>query len=157
MIGIDDEPDYLFHKLKFGLHLLQDIGVESNRTLIVLNKIDLVDKESLSKIITKLQSLLDQYDWACISARNRDGVDELVGKCLTKLKTLSPKKKVATIKTELVKAEPVEAQIQGVMIADCPESPSITPPEKLAAEGAHNCVGEEDESEGEEFDKPPSS
>jgi GTP-binding protein HflX len=156
MIGIDDEPDYIFHKLKFGLHLLQDIGVDSNRTLIVLNKIDLADSESLTKIITRLQSLLDQYDWACISAKNRDGVDELVNKCLTKLKALSIRKAAETT-TEPVKAEPVESQMQSAVLADCPEIPNANPTGKLATEGANNCVGEEDEDLEEDFDKPPYS
>jgi GTP-binding protein HflX len=155
MIGVDDEPDYLFHKLKFGLHLLQDIGVDSSRTLIVLNKVDLVDDVSLDKIVSKLKTFLDQYDWACISAKNHDGVNELVSKCLAKLKTLSPNKRVATTTTELVKAVPVEAPPPSAELADCPASPSANPPDKSAINSAHNCVVEEDKGEEEEFDKPP--
>lgn len=157
MIGIDDEPDYLFHKLKFGLHLLQDIGVESSRTLIVLNKVDLVNNESLDKIVLKLKSLLDQYDWTCISAKNRVGVDELVSKCLKKLKTLSPKKGVKTTGTNVIKAKLVEAPMLGAETTDYPMDSSANPPKKLAVDSAHNCVGEEVDGGEEEFDKPPFS
>jgi len=155
MIGVDDEPDYLFHKLKFGIHLLQDIGVDSSRTLIVLNKVDLLDDLSLGKIVSKLKSLLDQYDWACISAKNHDGVDELVRKCLAKLKTLPPKKRVPTTTTEIVNAVPIEASTLSAELADCPASPGINPAGKLTIDSAHNCAEEEDKSEEEELDKPP--
>jgi GTP-binding protein HflX len=152
MVGVDDQPDFLFHKLKFGLHLLQDIGVETRRTLIVLNKVDLVDDASLDKIISKLRSLLDQYDWTRISAKNRDGVDELINKCLAKLKTLPPKRKADATATKLIKAKPVGPLAPSAQIADLHVSSSVDQTESLAAEGVDDCEGEE-----EEFDKPPSS
>ncbi|WXG44898.1 MAG: GTPase HflX [Promethearchaeati archaeon SRVP18_Atabeyarchaeia-1] len=109
MIGVDDEPDFLFHKLKFGLRLLQDIGVENGRILIVLNKLDLFDGESPEKAITALKPLLEQYEWTSISAKENMGVDKLIDKVLTKLKSLPAKKALKANLSKSVKEIPAQA------------------------------------------------
>jgi GTP-binding protein HflX len=152
LIGVDDEPDYLFHKLKFGLHLLQEIGVETGRIFIVLNKTDLVDSESFDKIVSDLKPLMAQYDWASISARKRDGIDELIAKSLGKVKSLP-------IRQDLVAATPDHAQeiISAHSMLEADQSGSTTvslidPPNDPIDNSRHE---EKIDDKKEDFDKPP--
>jgi GTP-binding protein HflX len=152
LIGVDDEPDFLFHKLKFGLHLLQDIGVETGRILIVLNKTDLVNDESFAKAVTNLKPLMEQYDWTSISAKKRDGIDELINKSLEKVKNLPPRRDSmtapATPVQETMPAKPVLVTAPSVSTTIS----SIDPPND-----SYNYASHEDENEDEEedFDKRP--
>jgi GTP-binding protein HflX len=154
MIGIDDEPDYLFHKLKFGLHLLQEIGVETSRIMIVLNKLDLANDESRDKIISKLDPLMEQYDWTSISAKKREGIDELTNKSLEKLRRLSTSKDSVT-----PRATPVHEMIasRAGPQADCSVSSDGSPFD--AVNDTHICADLEENNEGEEedIDKPPTN
>lgn len=152
LMGADDEPEYLFHKLKFGLHLLQEIGVESSRILIVLNKTDLVDRESFEKVVSNLNPLMEQYDWTSISAKMREGVDELINKSLDKVKDL-------TASRELKPGSTTPAQetnsVHAILKADMSDSPpdsSIDPPTDPI-----NCVDHEEKTDVEDvdFDQSP--
>lgn len=152
LIGVDDEPDYLFHKLKFGLHLLQEIGVETNRILIVLNKTDLINRESFDKVASNLKPLMEQYDWTSISARKRDGIDELIAKSLGKVKSIPTRK-------DLVTASPDRAQesISAHSMLEADQSGSTTvslidPPNDPIDNARHE--GKIDDKK-EDLDKPP--
>ena len=156
MIGVDDEPEFLFHKLKFGLHLLRDIGVENNRILIVLNKFDLFDGESPEKALSALRPLLEQYEWTSISAKERKGVDELLSKVLHKLKSLPPKReKVANVDIRDAKASaiPLKSGSASPAISATPPTSEITAQRDLSLHDSPDPRGDEDE---EDFDKPPS-
>jgi GTP-binding protein HflX len=154
MIGVDDEPDYLFHKLKFGLRLLQEIGVENNRILIVVNKLDLFDGESPEKVISTLQPLLEQYEWTSISAKKRKGVDELLAKILSKLKGLPPKKeKITSANTRVAKKSPSPSTLASSSSADA----LISGVGDLGSIPPQNSLNRRDDDNDEDFDKPPLS
>ncbi len=152
MIGIDDEPDYLFHKLKFGLHLLQEIGVETSRIMIVLNKLDLANDGSREKILSKLGPLMEQYDWTCISAKKREGIDELTNKSLEKLRHLSARKDSVA-----PPVAPVHEMMTSQSSLEAERSVSSNSSHFDAVNDPHNCVNLEDDNEDEEedIDKPP--
>jgi GTP-binding protein HflX len=151
LIGVDDEPEYLFHKLKFGLHLLQEIGVESTRILIVLNKTDLVDSESFEKVISSLNPLMEQYDWTSISAKMRDGIDELINKSLDKVKGLTTRGELMTVPTNLPQETSSAHAALNADTSSSAESLADPPSEPI------NFVNREEETndEEEDFDKPP--
>jgi 50S ribosomal subunit-associated GTPase HflX len=157
MIGVDDEPEYLFHKLKFGLHLLRDIGVENNRILIVLNKLDLFDGESPEKVLSTLRPLLEQYEWTSISAKNRKGVDDLLSKVLLKLKALPTKnEKIANVNKPTDKRSPIPLTLKPAS----PDSSASQPIGNIAAQGSlssHDSLGPRSDEEEGDFDKPPLS
>jgi 50S ribosomal subunit-associated GTPase HflX len=134
------------------LHLLQEIGVETGRIFIVLNKTDLVDSESFDKIVSDLKPLMAQYDWASISARKRDGIDELIAKSLGKVKSLP-------IRQDLVAATPDHAQeiISAHSMLEADQSGSTTvslidPPNDPIDNSRHE---EKIDDKKEDFDKPP--
>jgi GTP-binding protein HflX len=152
LIGVDDEPDYLFHKLKFGLHLLQEIGVEIGRILIVLNKTDLADSESFDKIVSDLKPLMAQFDWASISARKRDGIDELIAKSLGKVKSLPTRRDVVT-------ASPDRAQeiisVHSALDADQSGSTTFSLIDPPNNPNNNARLEEKIDDKKEDFDKPP--
>jgi GTP-binding protein HflX len=152
LIGVDDEPEYLFHKLKFGLHLLQEIGVDSSRILIVLNKTDLLDRESFEKVVSNLNPLMEQYDWTSISAKMRDGINELINKSLGKVKNLATRGvPIAATTSPLQQASSAHPVIKANTSSSAPVSlidPSNDP---------INFVHQEEKTDDEEgdFDKSP--
>lgn len=156
MLGIDDDPDFLFHKLKFGLHLLKEIGVEISRILIVLNKSDLVDDAAFDKIISKLEPILGQHDWASISAKKRKGVDDLVNKVLTVLKSTSLKKEPIKMVTGTVQEMPVEKVVTDTGDLGSSNNPAATAIDDPVGTSTQDCEGEVDGGEDEEeLDKSP--
>ena len=152
LIGVDDNAEYLFHKLKFGLHLLQEIGVEPSRILVVLNKTDLLDRESFGKVVSYLTPLMEQYDWTSISAKKRDGIDGLIAKSLEKVKNLPARRGLPAASPSV----PEETSSGKTMVkADLsgPTSVSLIPPTNDPINYAHHEERTEDE-EGD-FDKSP--
>jgi GTP-binding protein HflX len=155
MIGVDDEPDFLLHKLKFGLRLLQDLGVENNRILIVLNKLDLFDGESPDKVVSTLRPLLEQYEWASISAKERKGVDTLIDKVLGKLKRLPSKNEaIASPKTLIEEAPAVTSTANSLKSLSEGLTDSIDDLEAVAPQETYS--DRDDEGE-EDSDKAPLS
>ncbi len=152
LIGVDDEADYLFHKLKFGLHLLQEIGVESNRILIVLNKTDLVDHESFERVVSNLNPLMEQYDWTSISAKKREGIDALISKSVEKVNNLPAR-------GELMATSPILRHETSLPRAVSESGISSSGPITLTdpAEDPKNCVHHDERTENEEgdFDRSP--
>lgn len=152
LLGVDDEPDFLFHKLKFGLHLLQEIGVETGRITIVLNKTDLLNDESFAKAVSNLKPLMEQYDWASISAKKHDGIEELIDKSLGKMKNLPPKNDLAAAPTT-----PVQKIMPAQSAPEAASSVSTTISSIDSPDDPDNCACHEDENEDgeEDLDKPP--
>lgn len=117
-----------------------------------MNKTDLVNDESFAKAVSNLEPLMEQYDWASISAKKRDGIDELIDKLLEKVKNLPPKNdSVAAPATPVQKMMPAQPVLEAASPVSTTIS-SIGPPDD-----PNNCACHEDKNEDEEedLDKPP--
>jgi GTP-binding protein HflX len=75
-------------KLKEGLSLLKDIGVEMNKVIVVFNKMD-KNPDFKEEIIKELS--LDVYNmpWITVSAKERINLDELLNLIAKKIKELN--------------------------------------------------------------------
>jgi len=78
LIALDDELDLVNHKLKYGLKLLNDIGIKYEKILLLLNKIDLIPKQEFEIIIQYLEPVISKYPYFSISAKNKKNIDDLL-------------------------------------------------------------------------------
>ena len=78
LLEIDDSFPLLSMKLKSGIDLLKELGIEKSKIIVVLNKIDLVKQELVEETIEKLRMEDRGFDWICISAKNRTNLQELI-------------------------------------------------------------------------------
>lgn len=78
LVALDDEIDILAYKLEYGLKLLKDIGISSERIIIIFNKTDLISKEDLETIIQDLEPIIFKHLYFCLSAKSKDNINELL-------------------------------------------------------------------------------
>lgn len=78
LLEIADTFPLLHLKLRSGIRLLEEIGVDRNRIIVVFNKIDLMEKVQTAEIIEKLRMEDLGFEWVCISAKRRTNLDELL-------------------------------------------------------------------------------
>ena len=78
LVDVSDEPSLVSLKLNHGLKLLRRVGVEPSRTLVVFNKLDLVDKGHVEEVLEKVGATLTGYSWVMVSAKERVNIEELL-------------------------------------------------------------------------------
>lgn len=78
LIGLDDPVDNIVTKFQYGLELFQDIGVDIRKIIAVFNKIDLISKEALEKLLETLEPTLKEIPYTLISAKKSQNLDTLI-------------------------------------------------------------------------------
>jgi len=78
LFELDDSFPLLSMKLKSGIDLLEEMGVEKNQIIVVFNKIDLVKEEQAEDIVKRLRMEDRGFDWITISAKNSINLEELL-------------------------------------------------------------------------------
>jgi len=78
LLEIDDYFPLLSMKLKSGTSLLEELGIEKSKIIVVFNKTDLVKPEKAEEIFEKLRMEERGFDWICVSAKNRTNLDGLI-------------------------------------------------------------------------------
>ncbi len=78
LVALDDDIDLIRHKLRYGLNLLNEIGISSKKILIIFNKMDLVSEQDLELIIQNLEQEISKYRFFCVSAANKDNFNGLL-------------------------------------------------------------------------------
>ena len=78
LLELDDSFPLLSMKLKSGINLLEEMGIEKNQIIVVFNKIDLVKDEEVERIIKRLRMEDRGFDWVIVSAKNRINLEELL-------------------------------------------------------------------------------
>lgn len=78
LIALDDELDLINHKLKYGLELLKDIGIDSEKIILIFNKYDLISKQEFESTIQYLEPIISKYRYFCISAKNKENINDLL-------------------------------------------------------------------------------
>ena len=78
LVDVSDEPSLVSLKLNHGLKLLRRVGVEPSRTLVVFNKLDLVDEGHVEEVLEKVGATLTGYSWVMVSAKERVNIEELL-------------------------------------------------------------------------------
>lgn len=75
MVDVSDDLPILERKLKEAIKILGELEVSSHRTLILLNKIDLVDQKEMEERLEVVRKY--NYNFKLISANLGEGVEEL--------------------------------------------------------------------------------
>lgn len=78
LIALDDNLDLINHKLEYGLNLLNEIGINLKKILLVFNKFDLISKQEFEIIIQYLEPVISKFPYFCISAKNKENIDDLL-------------------------------------------------------------------------------
>jgi len=106
LFEITDPPLDLKLKLGEGVSLLRDIGVPTERVILVFNKVDKANAEVVNNISEELS--LDHYDipWTTVSANKRTNINGLLDLIAWKIKEL--KNKPPPPEPVVIIQEPVE-------------------------------------------------
>ena len=78
LIGLDDDLDDVCTKFSYGLELLNDIGVERSKIIVVFNKIDLYTQEKLDKLLELLEEPLKDFPHTFVSAKTSKNLHDLI-------------------------------------------------------------------------------
>jgi len=78
LVDVSDEPNLLSLKLNHGLKLLRRVGVEPSKTLVVFNKVDLVDERHIENVLEKVHATLMGYSWVLVSAKEGINIEGLL-------------------------------------------------------------------------------
>ncbi|MDD1778692.1 MAG: 50S ribosome-binding GTPase, partial [Candidatus Helarchaeota archaeon] len=78
LIGLDDPVDNIITKFQYGLELFQDIGVDIRKIIAVFNKIDLISKEAIEKLLETLEPTLKEIPNIFVSAKKSQNLDALI-------------------------------------------------------------------------------
>lgn len=78
LVDVSDPIDALSLKLRSGLDFLRSVGVRKDNTIVVLNKLDLVDHDELVETSSQLDPILKGYGWTWISSGERMRIPTLL-------------------------------------------------------------------------------
>lgn len=78
LIGLDDEIDVIRTKFLYGLDLLQDIGVDSSKIIVVFNKTDLISKQKMEDLLKTLEDSIKEFPHIFISAKSSENMKGLI-------------------------------------------------------------------------------
>ncbi|MCD6262907.1 GTPase HflX [Candidatus Bathyarchaeota archaeon] len=78
LLEISDPFPLLSMKLRGGIKLLEEIGIDKDRVIVVFNKIDLLDEEQVAERIERLRMEDRGLEWVCISAKKRINLEGLI-------------------------------------------------------------------------------
>lgn len=100
LIGADEAAETLLMKLKWGIDLLKELGIDLNRVLLTLNKRDNLSENDEEFLINHLSPLLKDFDWAFISAEKNE-LDDLLKVLQRKIESLNQKESESEELTDL--------------------------------------------------------
>lgn len=70
LVGVDETPEIILLKLKWGINLLRELGIDSKRILLTLNKQDCLTENEERQLVEYLSQFLERFDYVFISAKN---------------------------------------------------------------------------------------
>lgn len=89
LVALDDPPEIIDLKFRESLKILKNIGVEEKRIVVALNKADLLDEEKRTTMSLFLSSLLREFEWCFVSAKEKE-YSSLLSIITKKLQESSP-------------------------------------------------------------------
>lgn len=90
LIAADESPETILLKVNWGTNLLKELGIDSRRVLLTLNKRDNLAEKDEESFIDHLSPLLKNFDWVFISAKKNE-LSNLPKMLQTKIESLSQK------------------------------------------------------------------
>lgn len=78
LIGLDDELSVIVTKFYYGLELLNDIGIDTEKIMVVFNKSDLISDAEREKLVDLLKKPLENFSHVFISAKTSKNLENLI-------------------------------------------------------------------------------
>ncbi|MFX0096842.1 MAG: GTPase [Candidatus Hodarchaeota archaeon] len=72
LIGVDETPEVVLLKLRWGINLLRELGIDSRKILITLNKQDYLTHNEEMQLVEYLGPFLESFDYVFVSAKNNE-------------------------------------------------------------------------------------
>lgn len=72
LIGVDETPEVIQLKLRWGINLLEELEINLKKVLLVFNKQDCLTENEERELLEYLNPLLIDFHWVFVSAKRNE-------------------------------------------------------------------------------------